>query len=60
MKPCFAHTSLVFLHLACQDENHWHLQEKRLFGSSHVVAGINFAKYDDIEVESTSTSMNMF
>lgn len=32
------------------DENQWHLQEKRLFGSSHVVAGINFAKYDDIEV----------
>lgn len=43
---------------SAQDENQWHLQEKRLFGSNHVVAGINFAKYDDIEVKLDQIDMN--
>ena len=33
----------------CQDDRHWDMQERRLFGENHVVAGINFNKYDNIE-----------
>lgn len=32
------------------DDRHWEMQQRRLFGANHVVAGINFAKYDNIEV----------
>mmetsp|Transcript_41769 Transcript_41769/g.90505 ORF Transcript_41769/g.90505 Transcript_41769/m.90505 type:complete len:733 (+) Transcript_41769:70-2268(+) len=32
------------------DDRHWEMQERRLFGANHVVAGINFSKYDNIEV----------
>eukprot|EP00913_Durusdinium_trenchii_P007760 g7287.t1 len=32
------------------DEVTWAREEKRLFGANHVVAGINFSKYDNIEV----------
>lgn len=58
-KSSFAHRNQVVGTLqSAQDENQWHLQEKRLFGSSHVVAGINFAKYDDIEVKLDQIDMN--
>ena len=33
-----------------EDDRHWEMQERRLFGANHVVAGINFSKYDNIEV----------
>ena len=33
-----------------EDDGHWEMQERRLFGANHVVAGINFSKYDNIEV----------
>lgn len=36
-------------HCTAQDDRHWDMQERRLFGVNHVVAGINFAKYDNIE-----------
>ncbi|CAE7725666.1 ded1 [Symbiodinium sp. CCMP2456] len=33
-----------------KDDAHWDALETRIFGQSHVKAGINFAKYDSIEV----------
>ena len=32
------------------DDAHWARIERRVFGANHVKAGINFAKYDSIEV----------
>jgi len=33
-----------------KDDAHWDMLEKKIFGQTHVKAGINFAKYDNIEV----------
>ncbi|CAE7388277.1 DED1 [Symbiodinium sp. KB8] len=33
-----------------KDDAHWDALERRIFGQNHVKAGINFAKYDNIEV----------
>ncbi|CAE7659062.1 ded1 [Symbiodinium sp. CCMP2592] len=33
-----------------RDDAQWDMLESRIFGQSHVTAGINFAKYDNIEV----------
>ena len=32
------------------DDAFWDRQERRIFGENHVKAGINFSKYDNIEV----------
>ncbi|CAK8995576.1 unnamed protein product [Durusdinium trenchii] len=47
----FAHQKrLISTGVPPTDEVTWAREEKRLFGANHVVAGINFSKYDNIEV----------
>ena len=31
-------------------DEEWDMEERRIFGENHVKAGINFSKYDSIEV----------